>query len=93
MKAAGIFVTTLSQDGFERHNQETKFQTIIFSSQFGKVTIQKSIVELWTVILNQMIKFHLSDKWFHQISDHKHDICLYGKLSTKLLAKAADKNT
>ena len=30
---------------------------------------------------------------FHQISDHKHDICLYGKLSTKLLAQGANKNT
>ena len=29
---------------------------------------------------------------FDQISDTKHDIYLYGKLSTKLLAKAAYKN-
>ena len=31
--------------------------------------------------------------WFDKISDHKHDICLCGKLSTKLLAEAANKNT
>ena len=36
-------------------------------------------------ILQQMLRFD-------QISDTKHDIYLYGKLSTKLLAKAAYKN-
>ena len=30
---------------------------------------------------------------FDQISNHKHDIYLYGKLSTKLLVQAANKNT
>ena len=29
---------------------------------------------------------------FDQISDHKHDISLYRKLSTKLLAQTANKN-
>ena len=29
---------------------------------------------------------------FDQISDHKHDIYLHGKLSAKLLAQAANKN-
>ena len=31
--------------------------------------------------------------WFDKISDHKHDICLCRKLSTKLLAEAANNNT
>ena len=30
---------------------------------------------------------------FDQISDHKHDIYLYGKLSIKLFAQASNKNT
>ena len=30
---------------------------------------------------------------FEQISDHKRDIYLYGKLSAKLVAQAANKNT
>ena len=45
----------------------------------------KSIAELCTVISN-------SHKRFDQISDHKHDIYLYEKLSTKLLVHAANKN-
>ena len=40
-----------------------------------------------------MIKSQLPHMQFNQISDYKHDIYLYGKLSTKLLAQAADKNT
>ena len=40
-----------------------------------------------------MLKYQLPDTRFDQISDHKHDIYLYGKLSTKLLAQAANKNT
>ena len=35
---------------------------------------------------------HLPHIWFDEISNDKHDIYLYGKLSTKLLAQAADKN-
>ena len=40
-----------------------------------------------------MIKCQLPYMQFNQISDHKHDIYLYGKLSTKLLAQAAYENT
>ena len=40
-----------------------------------------------------MIKYHLPRTWLNQISDHKHDIDFYGKLSTKLLAQAAYKNS
>ena len=40
-----------------------------------------------------MLKYQLPDTRFDQISDHKHDIYLYDKLSTKLLAQAANKNT
>ena len=39
-----------------------------------------------------MIKYQLSHMRFNQISYHKHDIYLYGKLSTKLLAQVANKN-
>ena len=34
---------------------------------------QKSIVELWTVISNQIIKYQLPHMRFDQIKDHKHD--------------------
>ena len=40
-----------------------------------------------------MIKYKLSHPGFGQINDHKHDIYLHGKLSTKLLAQAANKNS
>ena len=39
---------------------------------FEKVTVQKSIAELWTVIPNQMIKYQLPHARF--VSDLKHDI-------------------
>ena len=35
---------------------------------------------------NQMIKYQLPHTRFDEISDHKHDIHLNGKLSTELLA-------
>ena len=60
---------------------------------FEKVTVQKSIEELWNVISNQMIKYQLSHTRFDQISDHKHGIYLHGELSTKLLAQATSKIT
>ena len=40
-----------------------------------------------------MIKYQLPYTWFHQISDLKHDIYLYGKLSTGLLVQATNKST
>ena len=43
-----FFVTLLSQDGFESDCPET----ITFSSQIIKVTVQESIAELWAVISN-----------------------------------------
>ena len=56
------------------------------------MTIQISIAELWTVISNQMIKYQLTYMWLDQISDHKYDLYLYGKLFTKLLLQATNKN-
>ena len=50
-------------------------------------------MELWTVISNQMNKYQLRDTRSDQISGHKHDIYLYGELSTNLLAQAANKST
>ena len=57
-----------------------------------KYLFQKSSAELWTVFRNQVIKYSLPHMQFDQISDHKHDIYLHGKLSAKLLAQAANKN-
>ena len=42
---------------------------------------------------SQMINHQLRHKRFDQISGHKHDIYLNGKLFTKQLAQAAYKNT
>ena len=39
-----------------------------------KKPVQKSIVELWTDISNQMIKYQLPHTRFDKIGDHKHDI-------------------
>ena len=60
---------------------------------FEKATVQKTIVELWNVISNQMIKYQLSHTRFDQISDHKHGIYLHGDVSTKLLAQATSNIT
>ena len=40
-----------------------------------------------------MIKYQLLHTRFDQISDHKHDIYLFAKLSSKLLAQPAVKTT
>ena len=56
-----------------------------------KATVQKSIAELWTIISNQMIKYQLPHTRSDQISGNKYNIYLYGKLSAKLLAPAANK--
>ena len=93
MVATGIFVKLQSQDGSESECPETKLQIITSSSEFEKVTVQKSIAELWMVISNPMIKYHLPQTRLDQISDHKHDKSLYGKLSTKQLAQAVNQNT
>ena len=91
MKATGIFVILLSQDGVESDSSEGKFLRLR-KGQFEKVTVQKTIAELSTVISNQMIKYQLPQTPLNQISDHKHDIYLNGKLSNKQLAQAANKN-
>ena len=66
----------LSQDGFENDCLETKIQTITSWIQFEKVTVQKSIAKLWTVVSNQMIKYQLPHMQFYQISDHEHKATL-----------------
>ena len=45
------------------------------------------------VLFNQIMKYQLSHMQFNQISDHKDDIYLNGKLYTKLLGQAVNKNT
>ena len=72
--------------GLESNYPKIKFQAI-------KVTVQKSIAELFTIISNHLIKYQVPHALFYQINDHKHDIYLYEKLSIKLLAQAANKNT
>ena len=84
-----IFVILLSQDSFESDCPETKLHT----SQFEKVTAQRSLAEHWIVLSDHMIKYQLPHTRLDQINDHKHDVFLYGKLSTKLLSQAANKNT
>ena len=49
------------------------------------------MAELWTVFSNKTIKYQLPHTRFDQISDHKRDIYLHGKLFTKILAQAANK--
>ena len=51
-----------------------------------------SIVELWTVISDQMIKYQLPHTRFDQTSDHKLDIYPCERLSTELLVQATSKN-
>ena len=92
LKKTDILVIKLSQDGFESDYPEMKFQTITSQSQFEKVTGLKFITNSWTVICNQMVKYQLPHTRFNQSSDHKHDICLYGKLSNKLFVQAVNKN-
>ena len=58
-----------------------------------KTTVKKFTAELWAIISNQMISYQLPNTRLDQTSDHKHDISLYGKLFTKLLVQAANKNT
>ena len=64
-----------------------------FLKSVWKNTVQKPIVELRTVIFNQMIKYQFPHMLFNQISDHKHNIYFNRKLATKLLAQTANENT
>ena len=74
VKDTGIFVILLSQNSFESFSPEIKFQPITSTSQFEKLTVQKPIAELWTVISNQRIKYQLPHTRFDQISDNEHEI-------------------
>ena len=56
-KWLNIFKILLSQGVFESDCPEANFQKITSQIYFEKVTVQKSIVELWTVISSQMIKY------------------------------------
>ena len=73
-----IFVILLSQDGFESDCPNINFQKITSLT----VTAKKSIVEIWTVISDQMIKHQFPRTWSDQISDNKHNVHLYRELST-----------
>ena len=57
-----------------------------------KSNYSKSIAELWAVISDWMIKYQLPNTPLDQVSYYKHDVYLYGKLSTKQLQQAANKN-
>ena len=92
MKATGIFKILLSYDGgLERTISETNFQKTMLKVSFKKITVQDPIAEHWTVISDPLIKYQLRHTRFDEISNHKHNIYLNGKLSTKLLAQAANK--
>ena len=63
----------------------------VSNNQFLKSVWKKA--KVWTVIFNQSIKYQLPHTRFNQISDRKHDIYLYGTLSSNLLARPAHVNT
>ena len=74
---------------FQKQNSKQSLRIV----SLKKVTVQKSNAELGTVISNKIVKYQVPHMRFDQISNHKHDIYLYGKLSAKLLVQAANKNT
>ena len=77
LKATGIFVILLSQNGFQSNCPEIKFETITSLGQSEKVTVQKSIAELWTVFSNQMMKYRFPHTQLDEISAHKPLTCTY----------------
>ena len=93
LKVTGVFVILLSHDDFERDSPDTKsFKQSLLKVSFKKLAVKKFIAELWTAISNQMIKYQLAYTPFDQISDHKYNIHWYGKVFTKLLLQAFNKN-
>ena len=62
---------------------------MVLKANFQKQSSKQSFPK---VISNQMIKYLLPHTLFNQINGHKYGIYLYGKLTTKLLVLAANKN-
>ena len=77
---------------FWKRLSRSKVPNNLFPKSIEKVTVKKFIVELWTVISNEIIKYQVPFTRFEQISGHKYYIYLYGKLSSKLYAQAANKS-
>ena len=77
---------------FKVYCPEAKFQTITSQSQFEKSNCLEVHCGIRTVVSNLMIKHQLLHTRFDQICDHRHDIYLYGKLSSKL-TQTGDQNT
>ena len=57
------------------------------------MTVQKPIMDLRTVVSNQIINYQFPHMLVDQITDHKHNIYLNRKLSAKLLVQTANENT
>ena len=55
----GIYVISLSQDGFETNVQKQSSKQSLREVSLKKVTVQKSTADLWAVISNQMVKYQL----------------------------------
>ena len=74
-----VFCNISETEGFWKQLSRNKVSNIQVLNQFEKVTVQKSIAKLRTVISNQMMNYRLPHTRFDQISDHENDIYLYGK--------------
>ena len=85
-KSNWYFCNVTESEWFWKQLFRIKVLNNLFLKSVWKVTVQKTIAELWTVISFPQTKFD-------PISDHSHDINLHGNLSTKLLAQEANKNT
>ena len=85
------FFCNMTESGlFYKRLSRIKVPSNHFLKLIWKRTVQKSIAELWTVIPNQMIKYHFPHTQFDQISDHKHHINLYGKPYTRSCLRKLD---
>ena len=63
-----------------------------FLKSVWKSSCPESIVELWSIISNQIINCQFPHRRFDQIGDHNHGIrYLYGQLHTKLISASSAK--
>ena len=63
-----------------------------FLKSVWKSNCPESVVELWSIISNQIINCQFPHRRFDQIGDHNHGIrYLYGQLSTKLISACSTK--
>ena len=63
-----------------------------FLKSVWKSNCPESVVELWSIISNQIINCQFPHRRFDQIGDHNHGIrYLYGQLHTKLISASSAK--